>query len=134
MHRPGKYQRGAEIVEFLITLPVVLILLAIVFDFGIAFSEQTILNHATRAAAREVIRGGSDDEAQQAADQVTQSLLSRDPADPLPAVTVNRFGTDPGDTATITIGYNYPYFLLPAFIGLSDINLSATTVMNIISN
>jgi hypothetical protein len=82
-----------------------------------------------------VIRGGSDDEAQQAANQVTQSLLSRDPGDPLPAVTVNRSGTEPGDAATISISYNYPYFLLPAFIGgLSDITLSATTVMNMMLN
>jgi Flp pilus assembly protein TadG len=127
-------------VEFLITLPVVLIVLAIVFDFGVAFSDQAILNHASRVAAREVIRGGSDDEAQQAANQITQSLLSREPSDTLPAVSVNpneatRSVAKPGVPVTITINYNYPYFLLDAFMaGPSDITLSATTVMNMMPN
>ena len=134
-NRPGKYQTGAEIVEFLVTLPVVLIVLGIVFDFGVAFSDQSILTHATRAAAREVIHGATDPEAQQAADRITQSLLSREPTDPLPTVVVTRTGTNPGDPATIVINHNYVFFLLPSFLGgIADINLSATTVMNMMPN
>ena len=137
-NRPGKYQTGAEIVEFLVTLPVVLIVLGIVFDFGVAFSDQSILTHASRAAARAVIHGATNDEAQTAADLITSSLLSRQATDPLPIVTVDpvdRTGTNPGDPATIVISHNYVFFLLPSFLGgIADINLSATTVMNMMPN
>lgn len=128
-------QKGAEIVEFLVTLPVVLIVLAMIFDFGVAFSDQSILTQATRAAARQVIRGATDAEAQQAADQVTLSILSRAPADPLPTLSVTRTGVTPGDPATISIVHNYGFFLLPGFLaGITNINLSARTVMNMMPN
>ncbi len=124
------YQDGAEIVEFLVTLPVILIVLAIIFDFGVAFSDQTILTNATRAAAREVVQGASDEQAQDAADWITPSLLSRSQADPLPTVTVNRAGTNPGDTASVSITHQFGFFLLPRFLGgIVDIDLTATSVM-----
>ena len=128
-------QSGAEIVEFLVTLPVVLIVVGIVFDFGMAISDQSILTHATRASAREVIRGATDADAQQTADQITQSLLSRSAGDPLPAISVNRTGTDPGDPATVTINHNYVFLFLPGFLDeIANINLSATITMNMLPN
>jgi Flp pilus assembly protein TadG len=131
----SRRQSGAEIVEFLVTLPVILIVVGIVFDFGVAISDQSILTHATRASAREVIRGGTDAEAQLIADQITQSLLSRNAGDPLPILAVNRTGTDPGDPAIVTVNHNYGFFLLPSFLsGIVNINLSATTTMNMMPN
>jgi Flp pilus assembly protein TadG len=127
------YQTGAEIVEFLITLPVILILLAIIFDFGVAFSDQTILANATRAVVREVVQGASDAQAQQLADQITPSLLSHSPPDPLPAVTINRTGTDPGDMASVSITHEFDFFLLPHFLGaITDIDLTATSAMRML--
>ena len=131
----SRRQSGAEIVEFLVTLPVILIVVGIVIDFGVAISDQSILTHATRASAREVIRGASDAEAQQAADQITQSLLSHPAGDPLPVITVNRAGPNPGDPATIAINHNYGLFILPGFLsGIANINLTATTTMNMLPN
>jgi hypothetical protein len=138
--RPGirghfGYQTGAEIVEFLVTLPVILIVLAIIFDFGVALSDQSILTNATRAATREVIQGASDAQAQQAADRITPSLLSRPAADPLPTVTVNRTGTDPGDPVSVSITHEFAFFILPAFIAdIANIELRSTTVMNMLAN
>jgi Flp pilus assembly protein TadG len=129
------YQTGAETVEFLVTLPVVLLVLAIIFDFGVAFSDQTILANATRAAAREVIQGGSDAQAQQAADQITPSLMSRLATDPLPTVSVNRTGLNPGDPANISISHQFGFFLLPSFLSeVTNIQLTATTVMRMLPN
>jgi Flp pilus assembly protein TadG len=127
------YQSGAEIVEFLITLPVILIVLAIIVDFGVAFTDQTILTNATRAAVREVVQGASDAQAQQMADHTTQSLVSHDPADPLPPVTVNRAGTNPGDIVSVSITHQFDFFLLPHFLGtITDIDLTATSVMTML--
>lgn len=128
------YQTGAEIVEFLITLPVILIILAIIVDFGVAFSDQTILANATRAAVREVVQGASDAQAQQMADQITPTLLSHAPPDPLPQVSVNRTGTDPGDMVSVTITHEFDFFLLPHFLGaITDIDLTATSAMRMLS-
>ncbi|MCU7934945.1 MAG: pilus assembly protein [Candidatus Thiodiazotropha sp. (ex Dulcina madagascariensis)] len=130
MRNRFRYQFGAEIVEFLITLPVILIVVAIIVDFGVALSDQAILTNATQAAVREVIQGASDAQAQQAADLITPSLLSYSSTDPLPAVTVNRMGTDPGDTASVSITHEFDFFLLPHFLGgITHIDLTATTVM-----
>jgi Flp pilus assembly protein TadG len=127
------YQTGAEIVEFLITLPVILIILAIIVDFGVAFTDQTILANATRAAVREVVQGASNDQAQQMADLTTQSLISHDPADPLPPVTVNMAGTNPGDAVSVSINHQFDFFLLPHFLGeITDIDLTATSVMRML--
>ena len=131
---PGR-QHGAEIVEFMITLPVVLIVLAMIFDFGLALSDKSILTTDSRASAIEVIRGATNAEAQQAADRITQFLLSREGGDPLPTVSVVRAGTDPGDQITVTVNYTYNYFLIPAFLqGLTSLDLSTTTAMNMVPN
>lgn len=131
--RGDRYQKGAEIVEFLITLPVVLIVLAIIVDFGIAFCDQAILSNATRSAVLEVIRGGTDAEAQQAANQISQSMISRPSSDPFPTVIVQRAGANPGDQIRVTINYTYNFFVLPAFLSaVTNLNLSATAVMNML--
>ncbi|MCP5301391.1 MAG: pilus assembly protein [Chromatiaceae bacterium] len=125
-------QRGAEIVEFMITLPVILIVLAILFDFGALLSDQIVLDNAARAAAREVINGATDGEAQVAADRVTQSLLAQGGAS-LPMVVVNRTGTDPGDQVIVTITHPFNFLMLPGFASsAASINLTATARMNML--
>jgi Flp pilus assembly protein TadG len=129
------YQTGAETVEFLITLPIILLVFAIIFDFGVALTDQTILTNATRAAAREVIQGANNLEAQQVADQITPFLISRLPADPLPSLVVTQAGTNFGDPINVSISHQFNYFLLPSFIaGFTDIELTATTVMHNLPN
>lgn len=128
--RGPAYQKGAEIVEFMITLPVVLIVLAIMFDFGTLFSDQIVLTNAARAAAREVVSGATDAEAQQAADRVTVSLMD---GGPLPTVIVTRVGTDPGDQVTVTINHSFTFLLLPGFASsATSLNLVATVRMNML--
>ena len=128
-------QKGAEIVEFLITLPVVLIVLAILFDFGSLFADQIVLTNAARAAAREVISGATDNQAQLAANSITASLMGADAAS-LPTVTVVRDadGTDdPGDQITVTVSHAFTFRLLPGFAGsATSINLTATVRMNML--
>ncbi len=125
-----KSQRGAEIVEFIVTLPVILILLGIIFDSAVAFSDQAILTQATRSAAREVIRGATDGEAQAAADQITQTMMSLENGDPLPAIVVVRAGANPGDQVTVTTTYNYGFLVLPSFLStLTGVTLTSRTAM-----
>ncbi len=130
-----RHQTGAEIVEFMVTLPLILIVLAVIVDFGVALSDQAILSNSVRAAAREVIQGASDAQAQQAADNITSSLLSLAATDPLPTLTVNRVGVDPGDAASVSITHEFDFFLLPHFLGdITRIELTATIVMNMMDH
>ena len=128
---PGR-QKGAEIVEFLITLPVILIVLAIMFDFGSLFSDQILLSNAARVAAREVINGATDNEAQLVANKVTQSLLNAD-SSALPVISVTRAGADPGDQVTVTITHPFTFLLLPGWASsAATFNLTATVTMSML--
>jgi Flp pilus assembly protein TadG len=56
--RPGKgtrNQRGVELLEFALVLPVLLILLVGIFDFGTAFALRQKMTNAAREAARIVV-------------------------------------------------------------------------------
>lgn len=130
--RGSRRQQGAEIVEFMITLPVILIVLAILFDFGALFSDQIILNNAARVAAREVISGATDIEAQAAADRVTQSLLAHGGSS-LPTIVVNRSGTAPGSLVTVTVNHTFNFLMLPGFASsAASFTLTARVRMNML--
>lgn len=49
---PGEGQGGFALVEFSLILPVFLLLLLIMFEFGLAFSHRLTLGYASREAAR----------------------------------------------------------------------------------
>ena len=135
--RSLKRQLGAEIVEFIVTLPVILIAFALVVELGIGFVDQAVLTNASRVAAREAIRiadsAQADAAAQAAADRVFPSLISLRADSPAPTVTVNRSGSNPGDDVTVTVAYTYQFLLIPAFAStVANLTLTAQTVMRML--
>jgi Flp pilus assembly protein TadG len=50
-HRSSR-QRGAELVEFALVLPLVLVLVMGIFDFGLAFQRYEVITNAAREGAR----------------------------------------------------------------------------------
>jgi Flp pilus assembly protein TadG len=50
-HRRSR-ERGAELIEFALVLPLILILLMGIFDFGLAFQRYEIITNAAREGAR----------------------------------------------------------------------------------
>jgi Flp pilus assembly protein TadG len=131
--RSFKRQRGAEILEFVITLPAILTVFFLIVELGVGFVDQAVLVNASRAAAREVIRGRTDTQAREAAEQVLASLISWDPEAPAPTVNVMRSGANAGDEVAVTVTYTYQFLLLPAFASTAaDLTLSARTVMRML--
>jgi hypothetical protein len=137
-----KGQRGAEIVELVITLPLMLVIALIFIELAIALSDQAALTNAARAAAREVIRGATDEQAEDAAELVYPSLISWSQEDNPPTVSVDPAmavrDTDAdgepdnveGREITVTIDYDFDLLLLPAFLSdLVDFDLRGRSVM-----
>ena len=130
-------QRGAELVEFILTLPLILAVAFIMIEFAVALTDQAVLTSASRAAARQAIRGGDPDAAAAA---VFPSLISwSEASSTAPIVTVSRASgcstaPDPGCAITVTITYDFDFLLLPAFLSKAlDIDLRAQTVMREVS-
>ena len=48
----ARRSRGAELVEFALVLPILLVILIAVFDFGFMVYDKAVITHASREAAR----------------------------------------------------------------------------------
>lgn len=67
MRRRGRAERGAAAVEFAILLPVLLLILFGIVEYGSIFNAQLSLQHAAREGVREMVVHGDQDAAEQAA-------------------------------------------------------------------
>ena len=74
--RPMKRQRGADIVEFIITLPIMMIVFFVILGLGVVVCDWAIVASASRAATREAIRTPDNTEVWRAADDVLRSLIT----------------------------------------------------------
>lgn len=125
--RLGSSQRGASAVEFAILLPLMLLILGGITDFGRAMFTEIQLQNAAREGARAaVVSDASEDEIIARASSSAPDMSDLE-------VTVD--SQCPGDTAQVTATKDFDWILLgPAarILGstttFSD-NLSATAVM-----
>jgi Flp pilus assembly protein TadG len=142
-------QRGGETVEFaLFTLPVLVLIFVTFVEFGFGFADKAVIVDASRAAAREAIKGATNTEICAAADQVLASAGTWGTDAPYScqgscgsACQIDRSaGTDPGDPIDVTLTFPFQFRILPplseirilSFIpNLGDIQLTGETVMYI---
>src|SRR5438045_8465064 len=62
MGRPLRSDRGAEIVEFALVLPLLLLLGLGICDFGLMFQRYEVVTNAAREGARAAATGASNDQ------------------------------------------------------------------------
>jgi hypothetical protein len=134
---PLKHQHGADIVEFALTLPMMLLLFVIFVEFGVAFADKAVITDASRAAAREVIRGGTDAQAYTAAGEVLQSVILWTGTGPYTCdatkCPIVRDGANPGDEISATVRVPFRFRWLPNFVGgIANLDLSGQTVMRML--
>lgn len=119
---------GAAATEFAIVLPVLLLLLAAVIDFGLLFTAQIGLSNAAREGVRAV--AVSDDDANAAA---LEAFTARRFADPLPNdagfLEVVEDCAGPDTTARVRVRASYDLLLLPLPGDRQSITLSGDGVM-----
>jgi len=118
MSRTRRDDRGAVMVEFAIVLPVLLLILLGIIEFGRAYNAQVSIQAAAREGARELaLRHGTADVAS----------ATRDAA---PSVTIDTVAQTPcpasGDgKAKVEVTESFSFLALP----LAPLNLTATGVM-----
>lgn len=130
-----KKQNGASAVEFALILPLLLLFLFGVIEWGIYFFDDHIVTNASRTGARSGIVQTSprvqDSDITSAVLDKTGSLVTfgaeNTPQVEIPAVCAAR-----GDELAVTVSYNYSFLLLPALTGglvPPSKTISARTVM-----
>ena len=99
-----KNQKGQSLVEFAIILPIILLLLMGIVEFGIMLNSYLTIQNVAREGARLGIVGGSDLEINTLIKSISPNLT---PAD----ITVNIVPVEgsrkSGDTLKVSITYNY---------------------------
>ncbi len=127
-------QRGAASVEFGIILPLLLLLVFGIIEFGVLFYDKAMLTNASREAARAgVVFGLSDDERTAVITDTTSNYLG---SSLITFGGTSSYSTTPvidAEHLTVTLSYQYDFLLMPAFITdlTGGINLQAQTRMRL---
>ena len=140
--RPGTRERGAALIEAAIIIPLLLLLVLGVVEYGFMVNRGTVINNAAREGAREAIFGSSESEIEQ---HVRDAAASLEQADLTVTVTCkDADGTscpgasydaewEPGGSAIVKVDYVY-HFITPItnMVGLGTTqDLTAAVEMRI---
>jgi Flp pilus assembly protein TadG len=119
-----KSEKGQSLVEFALTLPVLILLLFGIVDFGRIFHAYLTIDHAGREAARAASIGKD-------AATITSIAVNQGSSIGLKTKHVNVSTGSSGTNATITI--HYPITFLTPMIGkiVGPLTLNDTTVMRV---
>jgi Flp pilus assembly protein TadG len=129
-------ERGAELIEFAIVLPILMLLVAGIFDFGMMFRTFEAVTNAAREGARVAVLPGYEqnvDVESRVNAYLNASGLNNANTVTSPNITVaTSAGTFTARQVTVT--YNYAFVVLggvaPLFGGsFGTINLTARSVM-----
>ena len=138
MTKPLTNSRGSTAIEFALILPILVLMLFGIVEFGLLFYNQQIITNASREAARAGIVAGSprptDGDIQNVVATYTTDHLITFGAANDPAVEIdpagNRTGLVFGQNLTVRVSYNYGFLVLATF-GFNPIDLEAETVMKL---
>jgi hypothetical protein len=146
MIHKSKSNSGQAIVEFALVLPILIILLLGVMDFGIVLYNKAVITNASREGARAGIRfltdsgGGYAPLSEPAIRNVVHDywqprLIAFDGN--TPTTTAPRTGTSPeyggSGYVDVTVTYTHTFLAIPSFLGMLDnkITMNAETIMRL---
>lgn len=113
-------QRGAAAVEMALIMPILVMLLFGIFQFGIAFNNWIALTHAAREGARLASVG----------DYTEEAVIASAPSVSIESVILDGEGGDIGDPVTVTVRGSVLNIEIP-FVGSWDIQLNSTATMRL---
>lgn len=111
---------GASLVEAAFVLPILILLVFGIVEFGRAYNAQISLTHAAREGAREYAITQDENSAEQVAENAAPSLDETN-------MTFTFGPCNPGQPAQVTIAYPFEYDI-PLF-GTDTLNLTGRGVM-----
>ncbi len=129
MIRLFKKDDGQAMVELALILPVLLLIIMGIFEFGFMFNNYLTLNNVSREAARYASLGGTDAEAVIRATEIAPNLDSDQLTIVITPTEANR---GRGDSVEVVVTYQYS-LLTPFLDGIigNGIPLEAKTVMRV---
>jgi Flp pilus assembly protein TadG len=99
-----KNQKGQSLVEFAIILPIILLLLMGIVEFGMMLNSYLTIQNVAREGARLGIVGGSDLEIETLIKSISPNLT---PADIAVKIVPMEGSRKSGDTLKVSVTYNY---------------------------
>lgn len=134
-----KNQKGASAVEFALVLPLLIVLLFGIIEFGLILYDKAVVTNASREGARYGIvyrEPGSEI----TCDNITNIIQTYTAGKLITFGSVNNVAISyaPGDCnpgsgndLTVTVSYQYDYLLLPGFVAglVGPIDLDGQTIM-----
>jgi Flp pilus assembly protein TadG len=139
--RRGRSERGAELIELALVLPILLLMFAAIFDFALMFQRFLVVSNAAREGARiAVLPGYNDTDVQsRVTDYVRNGTgdTSLTPTANVDAVEIDPPDAEPFAAAQVTVSITHSYLLMGAVSGLlgggswTSITLSARATMRI---
>lgn len=125
-------EKGAELIEFALVLPLLLLILFGIIDFGLLFQRYETVTNAAREGARVAVLPGYAQADVQA--RVTQYLATSGlTATPTVAYTAPQALNVGGACVTITgvtVGYPYQYLLIGRIVGFFGGSGFTTTTLS----
>ena len=100
-----KNRKGQSLVETALVLPIILILLTGIIDFGLLFNNYLMVSNASREGARSAVTGSTNEQIRAAVNTVAASLdPDRLTITIFPDLLVDR---STGVAVAVTVKYNY---------------------------
>jgi Flp pilus assembly protein TadG len=142
--RTGNREKGASAVEFALVLPVLIVILFGIIEFGFIIYDKAVITNASREGARTGIVYRQDvssgaptavstaDITSTVVNYCMGALITLGGGPAVPSTTVTGNCAVAGSALTVAVSYPYTFLVLPNFVnGLSGaITLNASTVMN----
>ncbi len=130
-------QKGVAAVEFAIILPVLMMIVLGIIEFGLLMYDKQVITNASREGARIGISDAvvSDADIEAVVDNyVTNNLITFGSTPTSPVTTIepaDRTGMVFGEDVTVTVTYDYDFLMLPNFVAdfAGVQTLATTTVM-----
>lgn len=97
-------QKGQALVEFAIILPVILLMVMGIVQFGMMLNSYLSITNAAREGARVGIIGSTNTEIR---DAITGTSPSLQPEKMIISITPSESTRNSGDTLTVSINYDY---------------------------
>jgi hypothetical protein len=115
-------EKGQALIELAFVLPIMLVLILIILDFGIALDRREVIAHAAREAARAGAAGATTGDIVSVAVDQSDGLL--DPTDITlicyqDGPDLNTYPGDARDAVRIAINYDYQTALAGGVLGVS---------------